>query len=132
MFGDQKVGQKKAQIEHAGIVKRFGNRLREARTSRGLSQAALAERAGLTASYLGRLERGLAAPGIDLVDRLAEALGVAAADLLPAADKPADAVAVLREQARRVFNDVLESNDEITISLAVQLLARLSNTASGQ
>lgn len=126
------MGQKKTPIEHAGIVKRFGGRLREARTSRGMSQATLAERAGLTSSYLGRLERGLSSPGIDLVERLAEALGMTAADLLPAAARPADAVAVLREEARRVLNDVLESNDEVTISLAVQLLARLSNTAAGQ
>lgn len=126
------MGQKKTPIEHAGIVKRFGIRLREARTSRGMSQATLAERAGLTSSYLGRLERGLSSPGIDMVERLAEALGMTAADLLPATAKPADAVAVLREEARRVFNEVLESNDEITITLAVQVLARLSNTASGQ
>ena len=72
----------KKEIEDAGIVLRFGARLRELRNSRSLTQAELARQAHVTASYAWRLEGGGAAPCIDLLDRLAAALGTTAADLL--------------------------------------------------
>ena len=89
--------KKPQQINHDPIVARFGQRLRELRVSRGLTQAQLAERAEVSVSYITRLEAGSYAPGIDLVQKLAVALGITAADLLPAADPPPDAVAALRE-----------------------------------
>ena len=63
--------KKSQQIEHAEIVQRFASRLREVRSSRGLTQAELARAAQVTASYIWRLESAGAAPGIDLVSRLA-------------------------------------------------------------
>jgi len=53
----------------------FAARLREVRVSRGMTQVELGRRAHVTASYVWRLESGGAAPGIDLVARLARALG---------------------------------------------------------
>jgi transcriptional regulator with XRE-family HTH domain len=116
------------QIEHDEIVRRFGERLREVRLSRGMTQAELSRRAEVSEAYIGRLERGRAAPGIDLVAKLAHALGAAAAELLPGTTQP-DAVAVLREQARKLFNDLIRTEDRATLSLLSQFLARLSETA---
>jgi transcriptional regulator with XRE-family HTH domain len=121
------AGQKK--IEHDEIVRRFGGRLREVRASRGLTQAALAERAEVSEAYVGRLERGQAAPGIDLVEKLAQALGTTAADLL-LASAPPNPIPVLREQARRHFEALLQTEDQAALSLLVQVLARLSQSQS--
>ena len=112
------------EIEHAGIVLRFGARLRELRNSRGLTQADLASKAHVTASYVWRLESGGAAPGIDLLDRLAAALGTTAADLLPASE-PQDSLPVLKEQARKLFETLINGGDRETFLLLNPLMARL-------
>ena len=56
--------------------------LRKIRQARGLSQEELAHRAEIDRTYISSLERSVYAAGIDVVDRLAQALGVEAADLL--------------------------------------------------
>jgi transcriptional regulator with XRE-family HTH domain len=92
-----------------------------------MTQAELARRATMSESYLRRLESAAAAPSIDLVDRLATALGVSTTDLLPPAG-PADDLAVLREQARRLFEGILPTNDKQSLALLVQILARIAET----
>ena len=89
--------RKKTKIAHAQCVLRFAARLREVRASRGMTQADLAHRARVSEAYIGRLERVEATPGIDLVDRLAGALGTTSADLLPT-EPPPDTLAVLKDQ----------------------------------
>jgi transcriptional regulator with XRE-family HTH domain len=56
--------------------------LRKLRQARGLSQEELAHRAEIDRTYISALERSVYGAGIDVVDRLARALGVEAADLL--------------------------------------------------
>jgi transcriptional regulator with XRE-family HTH domain len=119
----------KKEIQQDELVKRFGNRLREVRLSRGMTQAELAEKAEVSPAYVGRLERGGATPGIDLVGRLAKALGTTLADLLPESAAP-DAVAVLREQSRRLFESVIQTEDQATLSLLAQVLTRLVETGA--
>lgn len=118
---------KKKQIRHAAIVNRFATRLRELRSSRGMRQIDLAEAAKITTSYVGRLESGGAAPGIDLVQRLADALGTTVEDLLQDGDGP-DEEAVLRERARSLFDDLLKSADKETLLMLCPLLARLGES----
>ena len=126
------MAKAKTRIRQDEVVRLFGSRLREVRVSRGMTQAQLAERAEVSEAYVGRLERGRAAPGVDLVARLAVALGTTPGDLLPLSGQP-DAVSVLREQARRHFNTLIQSEDTATLSLLAQFLARLSETtATGQ
>ena len=62
----------------------FAESLRELRLSRGLSQEALAELCGLHRTYVGSVERGERNISLDNIERLAEALGVAARDLFGA------------------------------------------------
>src|SRR6516225_6102867 len=56
--------------------------LRRLRQAKGLSQEELAHEADIDRTYVSALERSVYAAGIDVVDRLARALGVEAADLL--------------------------------------------------
>lgn len=116
--------QRKHQIRHAEIVRLFASRLRELRHSRGLTQTELAQKAHVTVTYVGRLEAGKAAPGIDLVQRLAVALGTTIADLLPTSVPP-DTLVVLQEQAQRLFGTLLKSADQETLLMLNPLLARL-------
>ena len=62
----------------------FGERVRELRRVRGLSQEALAEHAGLHRTYVGSVERGERNVSLDNIHALADALEVAAPDLLAA------------------------------------------------
>jgi transcriptional regulator with XRE-family HTH domain len=123
------MAKRKRRIEHAEIVRLFAARLRELRHSRSLTQEALARQANVTTSYIGRLETGGAAPGIDLVDRLAKALGTTGQDLLPVAPSP-DTLAVLREQAQRLFASLLQAADRETLLMLNPLLARLNESLS--
>jgi len=121
------MSKRKPVIQHAEIVERFSARLRELRSNRGLTQVDLARKAGVTASYVWRLESGGAAPGIDLVERLATALGTTVHDLLPATVAPETQV-VLRDQARKLFEDLLGSADRETLLMLNPLLARLGES----
>ena len=56
--------------------------LKRLRADRGLSQEDLADRADIDRTYISSLERSVYAAGIDVVGRLAKALGVTATDLL--------------------------------------------------
>lgn len=61
-----------------------GRNVRQARQSVGLSQEALADKARIDRTYVSGVERGVRNPTVTIIARLAEALGVAAADLLRA------------------------------------------------
>lgn len=56
--------------------------LRRLRATRGMSQEALADLAGLHRTYVGSVERGERNVSIDNIERLANALGVSVPDLL--------------------------------------------------
>ncbi|MGV3723960.1 MAG: helix-turn-helix domain-containing protein [Actinomycetota bacterium] len=60
----------------------FGQILRELRAERQLSQEALADLARCHVNQISFLERGVNGPSLDLVFRLAEALGVPPSDLI--------------------------------------------------
>lgn len=92
-----------------------------------MTQAQLAEAAQVTISYITRLESGMSAPGIDLVARCAVALGTEIADLLPTTAPPDD-LAVIRRQAKKLFDAIMQSEDRQTLALLNQFLARLVET----
>jgi len=73
-------------------------RLKALRVERGLSQEEVAERAGMAASTLSRLESGARRLALDHLTPLARALGVDVGDLLA----PATADPRVREQSRIV------------------------------
>jgi len=60
----------------------LAKRLKQLRAEKGLTQAALARRAGVTLSYIGRLEIGRHDPQLSTLIKLAKALKVPVAALL--------------------------------------------------
>ena len=67
--------------------KTFAQKLAAARRAAGIRKAELADRSGLSRSTLTHLERGTREPSLDSAIRLARALGIPLADLIP--DAPA-------------------------------------------
>jgi transcriptional regulator with XRE-family HTH domain len=65
------------------VLARFGARLREVRRRKGISQEKLAELAKLHRTYVSSVERGERNISLVNIDRLASALGVRLADLMP-------------------------------------------------
>jgi transcriptional regulator with XRE-family HTH domain len=116
--------KRKVKIEHDEVVGRFARRLRELRVERGMTQADLALRARVTATYLSKLESAGSAPGIDLVEKLAMALGVGLTDLIPSPSHTS-VPAVSREQAQSLFDTLLKKADQQTFALLNPFLALL-------
>ena len=69
-----------------GILAALGLNIRQQREAKRFAQEKLAERAGLDATYLSGIVRGLRNPGIKNVARLAKALGLTTAELCEGAD----------------------------------------------
>lgn len=72
------------------IAAEFGRRLADHRRAAGLTQEALAERAGLHAVTISYLETGIRAASVPTLVRVADALGVAPGilvDGIPPTDK---------------------------------------------
>ena len=63
-------------------LKHFGSNLKSLRTARSWTQDHLGELADLNPKYLGEMERGERNPSLDVLWRLARALGVDAAELV--------------------------------------------------
>ncbi len=115
------------KIRHDDVVRRFGETLRTVRRSRGMTQVQLAEKAEVTVGYISRLESaGGGAVGLDLLARLAAALGATVAELIQEAINPTDPDAVLQDQVRALAEALARTADRDTLLLAAQLLARLS------
>ena len=55
--------------------RRIGERIRQLRTERGISQVELAERAGLVQPHIPRIEQGRYSVGFDTLQAIAKALG---------------------------------------------------------
>jgi transcriptional regulator with XRE-family HTH domain len=116
---------RKRRIKQAAIVNAFAERLRAVRLARGMTQKNLADKAHVTLSYVSKLESGGAAPGLDLLDRIAVALGVRVVDLLPT-----EAVE-LDEQRRAVkerFDLLIVRSGAHTLSMLNSLLIRIADS----
>jgi transcriptional regulator with XRE-family HTH domain len=65
----------------------FARVLRREREAQGLSQEALAHRAGVHRTYVGLIERGLRKPTIEVGHALARALGTPLSELIREAER---------------------------------------------
>jgi len=65
----------------------FGERLREVRLSRGLTQGELAERCGTSIAAISHIERGTKVPTLTTVVRLADALECSVTSLVKVLDR---------------------------------------------
>lgn len=64
------------------MTNRLAKRLKQLRAEREITQAVLARRAGVTLSYIGRLETGRHDPQLSTLTKLAKALKVRVGELV--------------------------------------------------
>ena len=64
------------------LLTRFAGNVRRLRAKKKLSQKALADRIGISVSYVSMLERGQRSPPLETIEKMAKALGVPPANLL--------------------------------------------------
>ena len=67
---------------HEKFISAFGKNLRKIRLAKGISQEDLADKADLTLSQVGRIERGVINTSISMVYSLATALEIEPHELL--------------------------------------------------
>jgi transcriptional regulator with XRE-family HTH domain len=90
----------------------LANNLREYRRKRGVSQAKLAGKAGISTQYIAMIELSRQFPTPEVLDRIAEALGIEAYQLF--------AVALSPEDAMERLHDTLVGNLERVVGEAVK------------
>ncbi len=64
------------------LLTRFAGNVRRLRAKKKLSQKSLADKVGISVSYVSMLERGQRSPPLETVEKMAKALGVTPANLL--------------------------------------------------
>jgi transcriptional regulator with XRE-family HTH domain len=79
----------------------IASNIRRLRTAVGLSQEALAVDAGVDRSYMSRLERGTVSVGVDVLERIADALGCKLGELFREPAEGEDEPRPLRGGRRR-------------------------------
>lgn len=94
----------------------LGMRIRYLRGRIGLSQDALAERSGISSKYLGEVERGQANISVQVLERVAGALGVMLPDMFEGAHELSRGAILLRIQK------ILDDADEERLRAAYRVL----------
>jgi transcriptional regulator with XRE-family HTH domain len=77
----------------------IGDRLRELREEKKLSQGHIEKRTGLLRCYISRVENGHTVPAVATLEKMARALEVPLYKLFYDGDKPAKAPAVFKQEA---------------------------------
>ena len=106
--------QRDATVPAAVEPDPLGARIRQLRQTRGLTLRDLAERAGVTESFLSQVERGLASPSISSLRRIASSLGESIGSLFDGESEPG---VLVRSEDRRVIDyPGLHARDEFVTS----------------
>ena len=103
----------------ANLRRLFGNRIREFRKARKLSQQGLAAKAGLHYTYVGSVERGESNISFDNIVRIADALGITLEELFtfPINDQPITEIERLRAEMAALLAD--RDYEKLKLSLRV-------------
>jgi transcriptional regulator with XRE-family HTH domain len=64
------------------LTRRFAANIQRLRSKKKLSQKALADKVGISVSYVSMLERGQRSPPLETIEKMAKALAVTPASLL--------------------------------------------------
>lgn len=98
----------------------FGSRMRSIREAANLSREIVAERAGISANYLGEIERGEKWPTLDMIERIALALQVLPPSFFEYEDQEVDNDILLGKIQR-----LLSSRSTAQLQQAVRVLKAL-------
>lgn len=114
----------------------LGAKIQKLRKGKKLSQGILAEKVGISANHLSRLERGVFQPSVDVVKRLAHELEVSVDSLLSGEDETSPDVSIknkeLSERIRLI--DQLEPEDQEAVMRVIDSMltkCRMQRLLSG-
>jgi len=71
---------------HAPALVALGSAIRSLRKSQGISQEELAHRSQVDRAYMSSIERGTQNPGVMTIIRIAQSMGISAAEIFAAAE----------------------------------------------
>lgn len=83
----------------------LSQRIREMRTSAGLTLEELAEKTGMTRGVISKIENFRVTPSLPTLAKIAEAFGVSTADLLAGLDQRPQIVVVRKEERQEITRD---------------------------
>lgn len=94
-----------------------GQRIRELRRSKGMSQEGLAEKVGISSKYLSSIERGQENPTFDTFIKLATALDIEIAEIFNFSHKGKSS-----KELREFLIELIKTGDEEKLELTARLL----------
>ena len=105
------------------LLEALGKLVAKLRKKKSLTQAQLAEIIQVEPETISRLERGVAAPSIQRVVSLADALDVSVSELLTASSPlPSDKVALLEQELKRLS----QTDQDFVLDVALKLAGRFA------
>lgn len=107
----------------------LGQALRQLRKQKGLTLAELADRTDSYVGNLSRIERNVAKPSLDLLYRIAEALGFTMADIFSISETSQTQRDPKQVALNTIFISLLEQDRELLLGFA-RLLQERSKTVS--
>lgn len=63
--------------------KKIAHNLKQVRLKKGLTQAALAKKAGMNSNYYAKIERSEIKPSVSTLEKIIKALGTTSSDIFP-------------------------------------------------
>jgi transcriptional regulator with XRE-family HTH domain len=112
----------------ASVLVALGKRIRALRKAKGFSQDVLAEKAHIHPTFVSQIERAVAAPTVITLVKIASALGVSPADLLPN-KKPLDRL-TMKEKTILSISGLLRGRSMRTVRLARSVIEELTKALS--
>ncbi|MBQ8429828.1 MAG: helix-turn-helix transcriptional regulator [Clostridia bacterium] len=90
-------------------AKDVGNRIKELREKKKMTQYALANQSGVSPTYIYQLERGEKSPTIEYLAHICWGLGVTLADFFKDPDEQEDKISSLSAEQKKLLNQFLQS-----------------------
>ncbi|MCI1957999.1 MAG: helix-turn-helix domain-containing protein [Clostridia bacterium] len=104
--------------------KNIGNKIQNARQSKGLSQENLAEELNISVSYIGRIERGERQPSVQTLENIGEVLNIPFPSLICNLNKEEQINSMWIEKTKN-----LSEKEKQTILSILQMLLELLNSS---
>ena len=104
----------------------FGDRLRELREAKNLSQGDIEKRTGLLRCYISRVENGHTVPAIETLERMARALELPLYHLMYDGDKPPQTLTVIASNGDGSQTWGLQGKDARYFQKMRRLLAKMN------
>lgn len=98
---------------HEAYLRAVGDRVRLARSRRGVSRKALSQASGVSERYLAELERGAGNASVIVLRQVADALGVPVAALVSNDPEPSPAMELILQHLQRLAPHELEQAREL-------------------